>query len=108
MAANITWVITALDCSTTDINPDTVVTAHWSCFGEESGYTTSVYSTCSFPPPEGTFIPYADLTQDQVLNWCWTNGVDKDATEQAVQTNLDNLINPPIITPPLPWAQPVV
>ena len=103
MTATITWVINALDCSTTDINPDTVVTAHWSCIGEEQGYNTSVYSTCSFPPPEGTFIPYADLTQDQVLGWCWTNGVDKDATEQAVQTNLNNLINPPIITPELPW-----
>ena len=104
MTENITWVITALNCSTQAINPETVVTAHWSCIGEEQGKSTSVYSSCSFPPPAGVFVPYADLTQDQVLGWCWANGVDKKATEAAVQTSLDNLINPPIITPPLPWA----
>ena len=105
MTANITWVINALDCSTTDINPDTVVTAHWSCIGEESGYTTSVYSTCSFPPPAGTFIPYADLTQDQVLGWCWTNGVDKDATEAAVNQRLTEILNPEEVQLPLPWVK---
>jgi hypothetical protein len=54
---------------------------------------------------QGTsFVPYADLTQDQVLGWCWANGVDKAATEAAVAQNIENQINPPIVTPPLPWA----
>jgi hypothetical protein len=30
--------------------------------------------------------------------------VDKDSAEAAVQSNIDNQINPPVITPPLPWA----
>jgi hypothetical protein len=51
-----------------------------------------------------TFIPYQDLTLDIVLGWIWANGVDKAATEAAVQTQIDNQINPPIITPTLPWA----
>jgi hypothetical protein len=65
-----------------------------------------VYSTCSFPLPAegGAFTPYADLTQDQVLGWCWANGVNKDATEAAVQAQIDNQINPPTIQPPLPWV----
>ena len=104
MTTQITWQITAMDCSTTEVNPDTVIVAHWTCSGVNGDYTTSIYSTCSFPPPEGTFIPYADLTQDQVLGWCWANGVDKTATEAAVEQQIQNLINPPIITPPLPWA----
>jgi hypothetical protein len=70
----------------------------------DGSYTGTAYATCSFPAPEGTFTPYADLTQDQVLGWCWANGVDKTATEAAVQTQIDNQINPPIIQPPLPWA----
>jgi hypothetical protein len=68
-------------------------------------YSASIYNTCQLPAPEGTFTPYADLTQDQVLGWIWANGVDQQATEQAVQTNIDNQINPPIVTPPLPWVQ---
>jgi hypothetical protein len=98
-----TWTITAMDCSTTETNPDTVITAHWTCSGTDGTYNASVYSTCSFPQPEGTFTPYADLTQEQVLGWCWADGVDKDATEASVGQQLANLANPPVVTPPLPW-----
>jgi hypothetical protein len=49
------------------------------------------------------YTPYADLTQDQVLGWVWSSGVDKDATEAAVQQQIDNAINPPVVTPQLPW-----
>jgi hypothetical protein len=106
MTTTITWAITALDCSTTETNPDTVITAHWTCSGVNGEYSTSVYSTCSLPPPEGTFVPYDQLTQEQVLGWCWANGVDKNETEAGIQANIDNQINPPVVTPPLPWVTP--
>jgi hypothetical protein len=98
------WTITAMDCSTTETNPDTVITAHWTCSGTDGTYSASIYSTCSFSPPEGTFTPYAQLTQEQVLGWCWADGVDKTATEAAVNQQIQNLINPPVVTPPLPWS----
>jgi hypothetical protein len=104
MANVYTWTITAMDCSTTETNPDTVITAHWTCSGTDGTYNASTYSTCSFQAPEGTFTPYADLTQEQVLGWCWANGVDKDATEASVGQQLANLANPPVVTLPLPWA----
>jgi hypothetical protein len=62
-----------------------------------------MYSTCSFASPTGAFTPHADLTQEQVLEWCWANGVDKDATETAVGNQLAKLANPPVVTLPLPW-----
>lgn len=103
----ITWNVTQLDCKPTEGDyTDVVVTAHWNCSGVEETYTGYVYGTCSFKMPEGEFTPYADLTLDEVLSWCWANGVDKDATEAAVQTQIDNQKNPPIVTPPLPWAAP--
>ena len=107
MATQITWTITALDCiPQTPEGADYVVTAHWTCSGVDGNYNGSVYATCSFPVTQSSgFTPYASLTQDQVLGWCWANGVDKDATEAAVQQQIDNQINPPIVQPPLPWAQ---
>ena len=99
-----TWTITAMDCSTTETNPDTVITAHWTCAGTDGTYNASVYSTCSFAPPEGTFTPYADLTQEQVLGWIWANGVDQTSTEAAVEAQLQAQINPPVVTLPLPWV----
>ena len=100
----ITWSITAMDCSTTETNPDTVIVCHWTCSGTDGTYNASIYSTCSVPTPTGSFTPYADLTQSQVLGWCYANGVDKSATEAAVEAQLQAQINPPVVTPALPWS----
>jgi len=102
---NITWTITAMNCyPTVGSETDVVFNCHWTCSGTDGTYSSSIYSTCSVPTPTGSFTPYADLTQEQVLGWVWANGVDKDATEAAVQQQIDNQINPPVVTPPLPWA----
>ena len=101
----ITWTITAMDCSTTEQNPDTVIVCHWTCAGTDGTYNASIYSTCSVPSPTGSFTPYADLTQEQVLGWCYANGVDKTSTEAAVEAQLQTQINPPVVTPALPWSQ---
>ena len=108
MSATITWVIEWMQCKPTEGSlTDVVVTAGWRCNGVQDTYNATAYSTCSFPMPEGAFTPYADLTQEQVLDWCYANGVDQAATEAAIQAQIDNQINPPIIQPPLPWANPL-
>jgi hypothetical protein len=105
MATTFNWVISALDCiPTTPEGTDYVVTAHWSCNGTDGTYSGSVYSTCSFPVVEGAdFTPYAELTEADVLGWCWSNGVDKESAEAAVAQQIANQINPPIVSPQLPW-----
>jgi hypothetical protein len=107
MATEITWLVGQLDCvPQTAEGADFVVTVHWSCNGVDGDYSGSVYSTCSFSVVQGqTFTPYEDLTQDQVLGWIWTNGVDKDSAEAAVEQQIENQKNPPIVSPPLPWAK---
>ena len=107
MTATITWTVTQMDCyPQTDNETDVVFNVHWTCSCVQDVYSGSVYSTCSVPlSGEGPFTPYAQLTQDQVLGWIWANGVDKAATEAAVQQQIDNQINPPVVAPPLPWAQ---
>ena len=57
MANVYTWTITAMDCSTTETNPDTVITAHYTCDGTDGTYNASVHFICSFAPPEGSFTP---------------------------------------------------
>ena len=114
MSATITWVIEWMQASTAEINghSEVVLTAGWRCNGAETansvGYTATNYGTASFPQPAegGTFTPYASLTQAQVLGWCWENGIGKSGIEAGIQTNIDQQINPPVVTPPLPWAAP--
>ena len=102
----ITWTVTAMDCYPQEDNlTDVVFNVHWTCSGVDGEYNGSVYSTCSVPlSGEGTFTPYSQLTQSQVLSWIWANGVDQTATEAAVNQQIQNQINPPVVTPPLPWS----
>jgi len=104
----ITWNISVLDCLPQSAEgADYVVTAHWQCNGVDGDYNGSVYSTTSFAVVQGeAFTPYADLTQAQVLGWVWANGVDKAATEAAVEGQIEAQKNPPIVSPPLPWVSP--
>jgi hypothetical protein len=93
---------------------DVVITADWRCNGTEttgSGdteqtYTGTCYGSCSFAPPTENFTPYDQLTQDQVLGWCFANGVDQAAIEANVSLQIQNQINPPVVVLPLPWAPP--
>lgn len=106
MAAATQWVVEWVKCKPVDGEyTDVVVTAGWRCNGVDGDHSGSVYSTCSFPAPEGSFTPYSQLTQDQILGWIWASGVDKDAAEAAVQQQINDQINPPITQPPLPWSQ---
>jgi len=113
----LSWIIERLLCKPTEGTlTDVVITADWRCNGTEttgSGDTAKTYSgtcygSCSFAPPSGSFTPYEDLTQQQVLDWCFANGVDKSAIEANVSLHIANQINPPVIAPPLPWLPPAV
>jgi hypothetical protein len=85
---------------------DVVITADWRCNGSQDQYNGTCYGSASFAPPTGSFTPYPDLTQDQVLGWCYANGVDQSAIEANVAAQINDQINPPVITPPLPWNPP--
>ena len=108
----ILWLIERLLVKPTEGSlTDVVITADWRCNGTEttgSGdteqtYSGTCYGSCSFAPPSGSFTPYEDLTQEQVLGWCYENGVDKTAIEANVSLQIENQINPPVVTLPLPW-----
>ena len=87
---------------------DVVITADWRCNGTDETYSGTCYGSCSFQPPSGSFTPYEDLTQEQVLQWCYENGVDQAAIEANVTAQIENQINPPVVVLPLPWVPPIV
>jgi len=103
------WTITNLDCKPdVDGKVDYVVTAHWDCTATDGTYSGRVYSTTSFEVDvdKPDYIPYADLTEAQVVEWAQASlGAETvAATEFAVLQQIENQINPPIISPKLPWA----
>jgi hypothetical protein len=101
----LSWLIERLLVKPTEgSNIDVVITADWRCNGTDETYSGTCYGSCSFAPPSGSFTPYPDLTQDQVLGWCYENGVDKTAIEANVTLQIENQINPPVVVLPLPWV----
>jgi len=106
MSATITWKIEWMSCKPVEGDfTDVVVTAGWRCNGVQDTHNASIYSTASFTldPESTTYTPYDQLTQEQVLGWVWSNGVNQEATEAAIQSQIDSLINPPVVQLPLPW-----
>jgi hypothetical protein len=96
---DITWKTIQCDRLTSD---GFIVTAHRTATAVDGEYAASVYSTCSFPPGDTT-LPYKEVTEQDVLRWCWGGGVDKDATEAALAEQI-NAQKKPVIEPGLPWA----
>lgn len=108
MSAQITWAIQYLQCKPQVGNyTDVVINVFWYCSGQqqdgESVMTKSVSNVCSLPIPEASFTPYDQLTQDQILDWIWSNGVDKEKIEEQVITEINQAIIPQIVNLPLPW-----
>jgi hypothetical protein len=97
--ATFNWTISNLERRTAD---GFIQVAHWQCTGVDGDLSSSVYATCSFE--DGSInIPYADVTEADVLGWCWANGVDKDATEASIASRIEALKNP-VSASGTPWA----
>ena len=102
---SINWIIKQLLVKKTEGSlSDVVVTANWSCRASDGTYSAVSTGCTEFAAPAANFTPYPDLTQEQVLDWCYANGVDQAAIEANVTAQIENQINPPIVTLPLPWV----
>jgi hypothetical protein len=95
----ITWTITQTDYLVAD---GFITTAHWTASAVDGTYTAGSYGTCGFAAATPS-IPYASVTQQEVLDWCWANGVDKDAVEAGLQTQI-NLLKNSVTAAGTPWS----
>jgi hypothetical protein len=108
MSVEYTWLVEQMEAyPQKDGFNDVVFTVHWRVNGADGQYVSTVYGSQGVTlDPDATFTPYADLTKEQVIDWV------KDAMGQgqvaAIEDNLAgmiaNQINPPVVTPPLPWV----
>jgi hypothetical protein len=94
-----TWTITQTDYLVAD---GFITTAHWTATAVDGTYTASVYSTCGFALATPA-IPYNQVTMQEVLGWCWANGVDKSAVEASLAANIALQKNP-VSAAGVPWS----
>lgn len=110
MSATFNWVVASMSAHPqAEGETDVVFQVAWQCYGEQvsGGETFNQMASGTTPVTyqQGSpFTPYDQLTQDQVLGWVWTSGVNKAVIEADVQQLIDLQINPPVVMPPLPWT----
>ena len=111
MAVTQVWNIVQMDAyPTEDGEVDVVFNVHWTLTGEQTvggePVTGSVYGSQGITlDAEAPFIPYNQLTLAQVITWVQeAMGAEQVAAYEAnVAQQIQDKINPPVITPPLPW-----
>jgi hypothetical protein len=79
-----------------------ITAAHWTAVAVDGAYTASVYSTCGFATATPS-TPYDQVTEQEVLDWCWANGVDKDDVEANLAKQIELLKNP-VTAAGTPWG----
>lgn len=89
---------------------DFVINVHWSRLAKETindkEYFASVYGSQSFSKDDVTnFIPYEDLTYEIVCRWL-DSSLDTEALDLNLDAQIENQVNPPVITLPLPFVNP--
>ena len=104
------WNIERLDCyPERDGKTDVVFTAHWRLNAQDGEYGASGYGTVGLTyDASAPFTPFAELTPAQVVGWVQTAlGAEQIAQmEAALAQAIAAQINPPVVSPPLPWAGP--
>ena len=101
----ITWKIESMIVKPQDgSHTDVVVTAGWTCTARQGDYSAGNYGTVGFSALGDVFTPYESLTEDEVLGWCYANGLDREAVEANVTRELADKIDPPVVSKPLPWT----
>ena len=107
MAITYNWVIEQMEAyPEKDGFTEVVFTCHWRCNANEGNYNATSYGSVGVQlDPAETFIPYANLTQDEVVVWVKNAlGAEQVADiERGLEGQIENLITPPVIRPPLPW-----
>jgi len=89
------WNISTLESNTADGG---VIVAHWQCTEVDDTFSARAYSTASFTYDASSpdFVPYADLTEEVVLQWVWDEmGVDEVVRiQESLHSNIEEQKNP--------------
>lgn len=108
MATTYSWIISQLQCyPEQDGNQDVVVIIHWRRQASDGLYMSEVYGAQEVTlDPAAPFTPYDQLTQSEVESWLEdAMGVEEIVEMDAkLDAMIQSQINPPIVTPPLPWG----
>ena len=102
------WVISSLECYPEhEGHPDVVFTIHWRRQATDGTNTADVYGSQGVTlDPAASFTPFDQITKSQVEGWLEdAMGAERvSELDAALDKQIAALVNPPVVTPPLPWS----
>jgi len=111
MATVYNWVVSQMNEKPQDGSLiDVVTTIYWrreaTLYFEKNTYFADTYGIYACPTPSQTdYTAYPDLTFEQVCSWL-ESGLDVTSLNAQLDSKIEQQINPPAVTLPLPWAIP--
>jgi hypothetical protein len=96
---NYTWNVVQMDRLTSD---GFVVTVHYTVNAVDGDYTAYTYGTVGYTQGEGSYVPYADLTEAEVVGWV-QESLGKDTVEEGLAAQIEAQKNP-VQEAGVPWA----
>ena len=96
---NFTWNVVQMDRLTSD---GFVVTVHYTVNAVDGEFTASTYGTVGYTQGEGSYVPYNQLTETEVIGWV-QESLNKDTVEASLTAQIEAQKNP-VQETGLPWA----
>jgi hypothetical protein len=94
-----TWNVVQMDRLTSD---GFVVTVHYTVNAVDGDYTASTYGTVGYTEqPDEQYIPYADLTESEVVGWV-KDSLGQATVEESLAAQIEAQKNP-VSESGLPW-----
>ena len=95
------WTIVQTNYNTSD---KFITTVHYTVNAVDGDYTASTYGTVGYTQGKGSYVPYADLTEAQVVGWV-QESLGKDTVEAGLTAQIEAQKNP-VQEAGVPWAVP--
>ena len=98
MATTYNWTIQQMDRNT---DGGFVTTVHYNVSAVDGEFTASTYGTVGYTQEDKMYIPYADLTEAEVVGWV-QESLGKDTVEASLTAQIEAQKNP-VSESGLPW-----
>ena len=95
---NYTWQVVQMDRQVAD---GFVTTVHYNVSAVDEEFTASTYGTVGFTKEEMEYVPFEQLTQEQVIGWV-QDSLGQATVEEALATQIEAQKNP-VSESGLPW-----
>lgn len=101
------WEVTGVKTQTINSLTNTIVQVYWKKIGTDENGIFGVFNGATpftSTTPMGDFIPFSELTEEQVLSWIKVEAAKyEDHIDEQIQKQIDNKNNE-ATEPDLPWA----